>query len=209
MASDDAMLNADDHELLALLRTVEPADFVLEAPPASVWEGISAEVAKPVVVSRPTDVAVASTPLRRRLPRRALSIAASLVVLLGVGGFVVKQKGTDRNLVVAIAPLSSVGLEGAPAGLVGEADVVERNGHRYVRLKAKGVAPKSGEFLELWLIDSNVKGMVSLGAVNSTGEYELPSGLSVSDYPIVDLSTEPYDGKPTHSGASLLRGKLA
>jgi hypothetical protein len=206
MASDDAMLNADDRELLALLRTVEPSDFVLEAPPASVWDGINAEVVKPTVV-RPADVAVATTPERRRVPRRALSIAASLVVLLGVGGFLVSNRSTSN--VVAMAPLSSVGLPGAPAGLVGEADVVERNGHRYVRLKAKGVAPKSGEFLELWLIDSNVKGMVSLGAVNSTGEYELPSGLSVSDYPIVDLSTEPYDGKPTHSGASLLRGKLA
>jgi hypothetical protein len=45
--------------------------------------------------------------------------------------------------------------------------------------------------------------------VNGSGEYRLPDGLQVSDYPIVDLSTEPYDGKPTHSGASLLRGKLA
>jgi hypothetical protein len=208
MANDDAMLNADDRALLAMLRTAEPADFVLEAPPASVWEGISAEVSKPGVSAQPSGVAVASKPARR-LPLRALSIAASIVVLLGVAGFIVSGKSTDPSRVLVMAPLSSVGLSGAPTGLVGEADVIERSGHRYVRLKAKGVAPKSGEFLELWLIDANVKGMVSLGAVNSTGEYELPPGLSVTDYPIVDLSTEPYDGKPTHSGASLLRGKLA
>jgi Anti-sigma-K factor rskA len=208
VANDDAMLNDDDRELLAFLRTVEPADFVLEAPPASVWTGIASELSKPVVAAGPSEVAAASV-VRRSMPVRALSIAASIAALLGVAGFIVSRTSTDRNLVVAMAPLSSVGLPGAPSGLVGEADVVERNGRRYVRLKAKGVAPKSGEFLELWLIDSNVKGMVSLGAVNSTGEYELPSGLSVSEYPIVDLSTEPYDGKPTHSGASLLRGKLA
>jgi hypothetical protein len=208
MANDDAMMNADDRELLARLRTVKPADFVLEEPPASVWEGIDAAMTKAAVTAQPLEKAVASL-ARRRPPLRVLSIAASIVVLLGVGGFIVSRGSIDRSRVVQIASLSSVGLPGAPSGLTGEADVVERNGHRYVRLKATGVSPKSGEFLELWLIDANVKGMVSLGAVNSTGEYELPSGLSVSDYPIVDLSTEPYDGKPTHSGASLLRGKLA
>jgi len=30
----------------------------------------------------------------------------------------------------------------------------------------------------------------------------------VADYPLVDISIEPYDGNPTHSGDSIVRGQL-
>jgi hypothetical protein len=202
-------LSPDDAELLAMLRVVEPGDFELETPPPSLWLSIEAASKAPQAVDAAPVVKDAEAARRASRSRgRLLGIAAAVAVVVGAGTLVA-TKGSRDNLVLASAPLSSVGLDGAPDGLVGNAEVVARNGHRYIRLKEKGVSPKSGEFLELWLIDANVKGMVSLGAVNGSGEYRLPDGLQVSDYPIVDLSTEPYDGKPTHSGASLLRGKLA
>jgi Anti-sigma-K factor rskA len=203
-------LHRDDAELLAMLREVEPADFQLETPPPSLWLSIEAASRTPQPVSESAGATADVVGVRRaaRSRGRLLGVAAAVAALVGVGTLVATRRAGD-NLVLASAPLSSIGLPGAPEGLVGKAEVVSRDGHRFVRLKEKGVSPKSGEFLELWLIDADVKGMVSLGVVNGSGEYQLPDGLQVSDYPIVDLSTEPYDGKPTHSGASLLRGKLA
>jgi Anti-sigma-K factor rskA len=210
MTDFTASLSPDDAELLALLREVEPADFELDTPPPSLWLAIDASAKAPVVGEASAAPVIDVIAARRAArPRgRLLGVAAAAVALVGVGTLVVSKRSAS-NMVLSSAPLSSVGLPGAPEGLVGTAEVIQRGSHRYVRLKEKGVSPKSGEFLELWLIDAKVEGMVSLGAVNGSGEYRLPDSLQVSDYPIVDLSTEPYDGKPTHSGASLLRGKLA
>ena len=61
----------------------------------------------------------------------------------------------------------------------------------------------------MWLIDANVEGMVSLGPARSDGIYAVPSDLDVAAFPIVDVSVEPPDGNPTHSGVSVLRGTLA
>ena len=36
----------------------------------------------------------------------------------------------------------------------------------------------------------------------------LPAGISLADYPVVDISAEPYDGDPTHSTDSVVRGTL-
>ena len=36
----------------------------------------------------------------------------------------------------------------------------------------------------------------------------LPAGVSLADYPVVDISAEPYDGDPTHSTDSVVRGTL-
>jgi hypothetical protein len=51
--------------------------------------------------------------------------------------------------------------------------------------------------------------MVSLGPVRSDGRYEIPAAVDVSAFPIVDVSIEPADGVPTHSGRSVLRGTLS
>ena len=63
-------------------------------------------------------------------------------------------------------------------------------------------------YLELWLIDPSVTKMVSLGPLRPDGLYDLPPGVDPSAFPIVDISAEPVDGDPAHSGNSLLRGTL-
>ena len=54
----------------------------------------------------------------------------------------------------------------------------------------------------------HISGVVSLGTARPDGTYDFPPGLSLADCPVVDVSTEPFDGNPTHSGDSLLRGVL-
>jgi anti-sigma-K factor RskA len=61
-------------------------------------------------------------------------------------------------------------------------------------------------YIEVWLIDAQVKGMISLGPFHGNGNYVIPSGVDPSKYPIVDVSLEPSDGVPTHSGVSIVRG---
>ena len=38
---------------------------------------------------------------------------------------------------------------------------------------------------------------------------EVPSGVDLTEYPVVDVSVEPLDGDPSHSGVSVVRGRLA
>lgn len=51
--------------------------------------------------------------------------------------------------------------------------------------------------------------MVSLGPSRPDGRYAVPSGVDAGRFPVVDVSLEPPDGDPTHSGTSVLRGTLA
>ena len=41
------------------------------------------------------------------------------------------------------------------------------------------------------------------------GIYTVPADVDPGEFPIVDVSVEPPDGDPTHSGVSLARGELA
>ncbi len=102
--------------------------------------------------------------------------------------------------------VSSDGLPGAPVGLASVARFTEKNSARTLILDTSDVPVPRGEYLELWLIDSNVDKMVSLGAARPDGRYSIPAGINLADYPVVNVSAEPLDGNPKHSGASLLRG---
>ncbi len=51
---------------------------------------------------------------------------------------------------------------------------------------------------------------MSLGVVDgASGTFTVPDGLDLSRYDLVDVSAEPYDGNPAHSGDSIIRGKLS
>jgi anti-sigma-K factor RskA len=72
-----------------------------------------------------------------------------------------------------------------------------------------GLPPADG-FYEVWLLDLEQGRMVALGALDDTGRGRLtvPEGVRLGDYPEVDVSLEPDDGDPAHSGDSVLRGPL-
>jgi len=194
--------DATDARLATALRTLAPHDSQLDEPPADLWDSIDTAISPPAPHPRRS-----STPHSRQLPAPWLAAAAA-VIALAVGCLtVVARDGGDQ--LVAQAALSSDGLTGAPSGLEGRAEVREQDGRRVLVVKPGSISPRSGEYLEVWLIDTAVNKMVSLGVVAGSGEFAIPDGLDVTEYPIVDISTEPFDGKPTHSGASLLRGKLA
>jgi anti-sigma-K factor RskA len=190
----------DDDDELAELRAlgrragidadhpVEP----LEPPPPGIWDRIAGELDEPPAV----------TPLRARPARWAvpLAIAAGVAVIAGV--VVLGGDDADEPVVVASATLDPLAGSGS-----GTAELLDTDGHLQLRVETDELDAGDG-FLEVWVIDTGVERLVSLGPVRADGLYDLPTGLDPRDFPIVDVSVEPIDGNPTHSGDSLLRGQL-
>ena len=76
-----------------------------------------------------------------------------------------------------------------------------------LRVQTDGLDAADG-YLEVWMIDPSVTELVSLGPLRADGVYAIPAGVDPARFPIVDVSIEPVDGDPTHSGDSVLRGQL-
>jgi len=185
-------------------------------PPARVWDaiaaatGVSATAAAPEVAEAPpADPAVAEAtvlPFRsRRRPWLLVAAAAVAGAVIGAGAVaVLDDRDDDGEPVVAVAldPL-------ADNDASGRAEVIVRDdGSRVVQVDLDAPALDDG-YYEVWLIDSQVVGMVPLGMVlPGTQQFELPADLDLEQFPIVDVSVEPLDGVPTHSGVSVARGEL-
>lgn len=193
--------------LMEQLSATTPVDLV--SPPPRVWEAITAEIASDVSQDggqAPANV-VPLARARRAVAPWWLAAAASAGVVLGVGVTALVQNiGTQADAtVVASASLADLGTS-APAGSA----VVEVNdaGDRVLVIDTSHIDLTDG-YLEVWLIDPNVEGMVSLGHLTDPhGEFTLPDGLDTAAFPIVDISIEHNDGVPTHSGDSIIRGVL-
>ncbi len=145
-------------------------------------------------------------PMRSRRRPLLLAVAAVLAgAVVGAGAVAVVQRADDGGesiTTVALAPLPD-------AEASGVADVVLRSdGSRVLQLELDAPA-LDGSYYEIWLIDRSVEGMFPLGVVNpGTQSVEVPPGVDLAEYPLVDVSVEPLDGDPTHSGVSVARGEI-
>jgi anti-sigma-K factor RskA len=175
------------------------------AVPAAPPPPVAAPPAPPAAAPEPAPAAV--VPLRTRRSRLLLAAAAALVVGVGIGaGAVALGTGDDDGLAVAAAALDPLGDSDAS----GEARVVERDdGTLVLEVDLTATDPQDG-FYEVWLLDEAVEDLVSLGVVRGGGEVALtlPSTIDLGEYPVVDVSVEPLDGDPGHSGFSVARGTL-
>lgn len=200
----------------ALVRSLEPEDRLFEAPPTGIWDDIAAELDLPIegdVVTKDDGVSTRDepTPLTpsnvRALPRWVpiLGAAAALALIAGaVGVFASRTDGPDSTTVLATAEL-----EPLVEGFAGVA-FFENDGEQLdLRLELGGLPPGDDGFYELWIIkDLETGQMQSLGPISGSGIVAWPEGFDPNDYSVVDISVEPRDGVPTHSGASVLRGEL-
>ncbi|WP_166844515.1 anti-sigma factor [Isoptericola sp. BMS4] len=186
------------------------ADPELVPPAPEVWERVRAEVA-------PTDVPATAG---RRAPgdevsvrraRRAwqpVAAAACIALVLGVvGGMLWERRAPEPGgTTVATAALDPL-----PdwQGSSGEAVVTEAaDGQRQIVVSLDAPVP-DGTYREVWLLTPDVSGLVSLGVLEGDeGSFDVPEGLDLGAYPVVDVSEEPLDGDPAHSGDSVVRGSL-
>lgn len=107
--------------------------------------------------------------------------------------------------VVASADLAALEDSVEPA----TAQIVERDGQRVLRVEAASLPTVEDGYLQVWLLEDDVAGMVTIGALTEGGEeFILPQGLSTDTFTTVDVSVEHYDGNPEHSGESLWRGAI-
>lgn len=150
-------------------------------------------------------------PGRRRKGGRSFGIstlmaasAASAFVAAGAVWLALSPLGEPDAVQLAAVELEALQPLVTPAN----AQVVERDGQRLLVLETEALPDVDG-YLDVWLIDSDVDGMVSIGTLDAqTTEIVLPPGLELEGFPIVDVSIEPFDGDPTHSGDSIWRGTL-
>jgi hypothetical protein len=91
----------------------------------------------------------------------------------------------------------------------GAAEIVETADGTELVVDVSGLSGGEG-FYEVWLIDPDTFAMVGLGALtDESGRFPVPDGLDLSQYRVVDVSLEPFDGDPVHSRDSVVRGELA
>lgn len=225
-------------EISALRATVSVArstlgEHELHAAPAHVWQsirgelGLSSDLMPPQrttgPVASPTlaPVSVAEVKIaepvhldavreRRSGIRRFIApVIASAAAAALVAALVVSWgAGAPRDPGVTLA---SAQLEALPAwsGSTGHATITElADGERVITVSLDGEVDDS-VVREVWLLTENVEGLISLGLLTgSTGDFVIPASVDLALYSVVDISAEPLDGDPTHSGDSIVRGAL-
>lgn len=216
-----------DAELAARTRLVRVGrslrDIELVRPPDSVWKSIHEELGlSPELGDIPWDHAPALRPepdvldagrarwssRRRGLLTRGASLglvaAAALVVglLAGIAGTVVLSRPDDPRIV------AEAELEPFPGWTASGSARVEEDSSGAQQIVVDVSAPGQG-LREVWLIDPETSGLISLGLLSgTTGAFSLPADLDLARYSVLDVSQEPDDGDPAHSGDSIVRGAL-
>ena len=186
----------------------------LVPPPAGLRDQVLAQVRSQVAepVSEPAPV---ERTARRGVPLWLAGVAAALALLAGIGLGRIGTSDedtpeavppTDSGTVVAATPLTALDSDAAR----GEASAVQTDDTFTIRVSASELGDEPG-LHEVWLINVDGKRMISIGLLASgdEGEFAVPMDLIDEGYRIVDISVEPDDGDPTHSGVSVARGELA
>ena len=208
----------EDSEIEAALRDFGAEETELLEPPRSVWDGIQAAVGEPTpTLGVVTDGVVMELRSRRtRVRRVTLAAAAVMLIAAGTATAVAVLRG-DSAPVVATADLAHDPGSFDPLGAQAQAgaNLVDHGDRHSVEIvDASLPAPGTDADLEVWLIrpdpDGGVADLVSLGVVGfqEPGSLDVPDGYDPDSYYVVDISIEPRDGDPTHSGRSILRGPL-
>ena len=199
--------------LEGLLRGMEEKDLDFLEPPDEIWQGIESAVG----MDRDAPAPVVPLDSRRRLPRRALlgTAAAVVAAVLGVVALLSLSGETDEILATATLAYDPLSFDSLGAGAAAGANLVSDDGRLTVELVDAALpSPGGGNDLEVWLIQpddqGNVVDLISLGVVDPTGPQtlEVPRSHDPAVYFVVDISVEPRDGDPGHSGRSILRGAL-
>lgn len=203
---------AEVRELTHLVSLAREAPAGLVPPPDRVWQGVQADLGLTGSATPPVEDSQVAQAAPARIRGRLVgvaAVAAAVGALIGGGvvwGALDRAEAPRSETLVAQAVLKPLS---AAVTTPGQAQVLDTADGLVVRVDARGLPPGSG-FYEAWLLDADATKLVALGALpsGSVGTFTIPPGVRVADFPVVDISLEPYDGDPGHSHDSLLRGVL-
>lgn len=184
-------------------RTVTDDDHPV-MPPPDVWSAITGELG----LAASPDVTVLS-PGARRSPRRTWALAgaaAAVGLVLGGVATALVLTASPTTTVVAQASLDPI----ADSSFVGTATVEQVDGHAVLRVEVPGLPAVEDGYYEVWMATPDTTTMVAIGTMNpgEAATFDLPSGMEMTDFPIVDVSVEHFDGDTGHSAISVVRGSL-
>lgn len=200
---------ADLRRLTGLLS--EPVQIL--APPASLWGRVEDSVRESTTDQASVPREGARHVARHRKATWGAALAGLAVGTL-LGGAAVTatsnlRDAPDQGPTSSLVAVGSAHLE--PVGqtaIQGDA-VMERDQDGNLRLQVDVSELADDGYLEVWLRDEGATRLVSLGAVTSRSTtVDVPEGLDLDEFPVVDVSHEHFDGDPTHGGETLLAGTM-
>lgn len=188
---------ARDAALRAELERLRPVVTRLSGLPEEAWDRV-----QPPPLREPE--APAREPRRsRRLILRPAVAGLCAVALLAAGTAlgVLVDRDPEPTTPLVLSPLGDV--DPQARGRVGV-------GADRLSVRVSGLPPTGdGEFYELWLLGDD-KELVGLGSfrvgADGAATLRLPLPVDPERFRYFDISLEPGDGNPGHSGVSVLRG---
>jgi len=202
MDHDD--IHPDDQATMAALGRALPRT---PAPP-----GLGDRIAAAAAAGGPSAPMADVIPIGSRRRRTVLTslAAAACAAALAVGATAWVMGGSDSP-----GPLTaSTTMVAEPGGdVTGTADLYAADapgGMLQVSL-ADVPAPPAGHHYEVWVLEKGSDEMIAVGSFTpASRDVDLSLPLPApADYAAVDISVEPNDGPPAHSGTSLAGAKFA
>lgn len=200
------------------LRNIDASDLDVGPPPAGLWDSIVAALephegaddpdrsrVAPPASSAAASPAVGTTWTRRRILTLVAAAAAVIAMAIALPSVIRSDESSD---ITARATLSDEGLA-ARTPFTGSAELVRDGDETLLELDVPDLpATTSGSVYEVWLLTPDGSRLQSLGLTDGRGRFLIPAGVDPDQYDVVDVSREPTDGNPAHSGDSLVRGRL-
>jgi len=184
-------------------RSIRPEDHPV-TPPDSVWAGITDELASDQTGS----VTSLDAERERRRPRLWLVAASAAAVGLLVGGGLVAAVNGSRTTSDVIASATLNPLEGSTAH--GTAKVEKVSAGDTLTVSVTDLPAPADGYYEVWMATADTTTMVAIGTLpaGSQATFALPPGMDPTQFPVVDVSLEHFDGDAAHSATSVARGQL-
>ncbi|MFF3890416.1 anti-sigma factor domain-containing protein [Streptomyces sp. NPDC001914] len=219
-------------------QALEPDEGLLLQPPAQLWTDIAAELSiserpfsessavvdddfhaivtgdrqrdgarSPIEFTEVTSGAMQRLRIHRRA-RFSVVLAACAALLGAAAGSAVTWWATHSDSTAAVA--SGKPLDSLRSASTGYASLRGTQTHRSLTIDVRGLPSTSGYF-EVWLMNRSHTKLVSMGVLDPDGRATLPvpENIDLSEYSVVDVSIQSYNGKPDHSGKSIVRGPYA